>query len=241
MNRKQYKILLVILIAIVIINTAFIISADSNVYSTEEIGTNVNGTVYKITAGNNQSEDVVTLILGIHPREHQIHEAVNSTLADICGEDGSQNLTKKYVIYYVDINDNITSREDTRPAGEGLASQFIVPNIKSDNPFIVVDIHEIDATYEYANFIYSISNTTEGNEYAQEIAEKIDVAQFNFTEGTSPEKVTIPIAEQGVTTLLFETSTINSYDEKMDVARSLIYALDNLQPRWILWKQIEEF
>ena len=43
MNRKQYKILLVILIAIVIINTAFIISADSNVYSTEEIGTNVNG------------------------------------------------------------------------------------------------------------------------------------------------------------------------------------------------------
>ena len=95
MNRKQYKILLVILIAIVIINTAFIMSADSNVYSTEEIGTNVNGTVYKITAGNNQSEDVVTLILGIHPREHQIHEAVNSTLADICGEDGFSEFNKK--------------------------------------------------------------------------------------------------------------------------------------------------
>lgn len=229
MNRKQYKIILVILIALVAINTFIIITAPSEVYSSEEIGSNANGTVYKITAGDNSSEDTVALILGVHPREHEIHEAVNNTISDICGENGSHNLTKKYVIYYVDINDNITSRDDTRPAGEALASEFIVPNIKADNPDIVIDIHEIDATYEYANFIYSISNTTEGNNYAQEIGNGINVTQFNFTEGTSPEKVTIPIAQQGLTTLLFETSTINSYEEKIEISKKLIETIENLQ------------
>ena len=105
------------------------------------------------------------VILGVHPREHEIHEEVNKTIANITGENGTNNLTKKFVIYYVVTNDNLTSRDDTRPAGENLAHDFIVPNIKADNPFVVIDVHEIDPKYEYSNFIYSISNNSAKNKW----------------------------------------------------------------------------
>ena len=224
MNKKaKYELILIILIGVVLINTAIVIShpekkSDSeNCYNMTTVGSNENGTVYKIIAGNNSSNDTVGVILGVHPREHEIHEEVN-------------NLTKKFVIYYVVTNDNLTSRDDTRPAGENLAHDFIVPNIKADNPFVVIDVHEIDPKYEYSNFIYSISNNSaKTNGYVQIIADNLGIENFNFTEGTSPHKVTEPIAAQGINTLLMETCITNSIQEKHDTAEKLIYTLDNLK------------
>ena len=237
MNKKaKYELILIILIGVVLINTAIVIShpekkSDSeNCYNMTTVGSNENGTVYKIIAGNNSSNDTVGVILGVHPREHEIHEEVNKTIANITGENGTNNLTKKFVIYYVVTNDNLTSRDDTRPAGENLAHDFIVPNIKADNPFVVIDVHEIDPKYEYFNFIYSISNNSaKTNGYAQIIADNLGIENFNFTEGTSPHKVTEPIAAQGINTLLMETCITNSIQEKHDTAEKLIYTLDNLK------------
>ena len=55
------------------------------------------------------------------------------------------------------------------------------------------------------------------------------IENFNFTEGTSPHKVTEPIAAQGINTLLMETCITNSIQEKHDTAEKLIYTLDNLK------------
>ncbi len=237
MNKKaKYELILIILIGIVLINTAIIISNpdeksdDANCYNMTTVGSNENGTVYKIIAGNNSSNDTVGVILGVHPREHEIHEEMNKTIASITGDNGTNNLTKKFVIYYIVTKDNLTSRDDTRPAGENLAHDFIVPNIKADNPFIVIDIHEIDAKYEYSNFVYSISNNSaKADDYAHIIAKNLSIENYNFTEGTSPQKVTQPIAAQGINTLLLETCITNSLEEKHDLAVKLIYTLDNLK------------
>lgn len=233
-KRMKYEILLIILIIIVIFNitiiTSNLLNQPTNEYNTTTVGTNANGTVYKIEAGNQESNETVGLILGVHSRENEIHEAVNQTVHNITSENGTNNLTKKYVIYYIDANDNLSSREETRSAGEQLASEFIVPNIKNDHPFVVIDIHEIDANYEYSSFIYSISNDTTSNNYVRNISESIGVANFNFSEGTSPEVVTGPIANQGIHTLLFETSIEDSIEEKRNTAYNLIYAIDQLNP-----------
>lgn len=237
MNKKaKYELILIILIGIVLINTAIVISHhetkndNKNCYNMTTVGSNENGTVYKIIAGNNSSNDTVGLILGVHPREHEIHQELNKTISNITNENGTNNLTKKFVIYYVVTKDNLTSRDDTRSAGENLAHEFIVPNIKKDNPFVVVDVHEIDPNYEYSNFIYSISNNSaKTDEYAHIIAKNLSIENFNFTEGTSPHKVTGPIANQGINTLLMETSITNSIQEKQQTAKKLIYTLDNLK------------
>lgn len=219
-----------ILIVVLIVNTALIILNNSPQSEQTIIGNNTNGTVYKITTGNLNSNETAVLILGVHPREYEIHEVTNKTIANITGSDDTNNLTKKFVVYYVVTDDNITSREDTRHAGEELANKFIVPDIKNENPFVVVDIHEIDGYYEYSNFIYSISDNNQSQEYAEEISKEISVKNFNFTEGTSPELVTKPIAEQGFNTLLFETAITNKIDEKQNISKKLIYAIDGLIP-----------
>ena len=234
MNKKmKYQILLIVLIVIVVFNLAIMISevtrGPDNIYNVTSVGSDANGTVYKIEAGNMSSNETVGIILGVHPREHEIHEEINNTIYNITQENGTQNLTKKYVIYYVKTKDNITSREDTRPAGEELANKFIVPNIAKDNPFIVVDVHEINPDYEYSNFIFSLSNRTDKiNSYISKLTNDVNLVDYEFTEGTSPEKVTEPIAKKGVNTLLMETSITDSLVQKHQTAVNLINSLDSL-------------
>lgn len=236
MNKKfKYQILLILLVTIVIFNLSIILTSQDdvpeNIYNVTEIGHNVNGTVYKIVAGNASSNETVAIILGVHPREHEIHEAINDTIVNITGENGTQNLTKKYVIYYVVVKDSLSSRDDTRPAGEQLANKFIVPNIANDKPFIVVDVHEINPDYEYSNFVFSLSNRTDKiDSYIDKLSKDVDLADYDFEEGTSPEKVTKPIAEKGIPTLLVETSIIDSVAAKKQTAIKLIKSLDELKP-----------
>ena len=222
------------MIGIVIFNVAIILTSNDtsdNVYNETVVGKNSNGTVYKIIAGNKSSNNTIGIILGVHPREHEMHDAVNETIYNITCENGAKNLTNKYVIYFVKVNDNFTSRDDTRAAGESLAHKYIVPKIKKDNPFLVVDVHEIDPIYEYSNFLFSLSNRTpQIDTYIGKLSKDVDLVDFNFTEGTSPEKVTMPIAKKGINTILLETSITNNYSQKLDTANKLIRSLDELKP-----------
>ena len=235
MNKKhQYELLLLVLITVVIFNLAVVFNShdnsQTNTYNITEVGHNDNGTVYKITAGNTSSNETVAIILGVHPREHEIHEAINRTIENMTkSEDG--NLTKKFVIYYVTVKNELTSRDDTRPAGELLANKFVVNNVAKDNPFIVVDVHEINPDYEYSNFIFSLSNKTDKiNSYVDKLSKDVNLVNYEFNEGTSPEKVTKPIAKKGIPTFLMETSITDSQTQKQQTAVNLINSLDSLEP-----------
>lgn len=236
MNKKfQYQILLIVLLVIVIINLSIIIGdmtgTPDNIYNVTSVGNNSNGTVYKIEAGNPSSNETVGIILGVHPREHEIHEKVNETIYNITSENGPHNLTKHYVIYYIKTIDNLTSQEETRAAGEELANIYIVPNIEKDNPFLVVDVHEINPEYEYSNFVFSLSNRTDKiNSTIAKISNEVNLVDYNFDLGTSPEKVTKPIADKGIDTLLVETCITDSLSQKQKTAENLIRSLDGLTP-----------
>ena len=109
--------------------------------------------------------------------------------------------------------------------------KFIVPKIKEDKPFIVVDVHEIDPNYEYSNFIFSLSNSTPKVEsYMNKISQDVGLINFEFEEGTSPERVTKPIAKQGIPTFLVEVSIQDTTKEKQKTADKLIKSLDQLEP-----------
>jgi hypothetical protein len=234
MNKKiQYELLLLVLIVIVVFNVAILLTANDsdNIYNVTEVGKNANGTVYKIVAGNPSSDDTVGIILGVHPREHEIHEEVNKTIYNITSENGSQNLTKRYVIYYIQTIDNLTTHDETRTAGEELANKFIVPNIEKDKPFLVVDVHEINPDYEYSNFVFSLSNRTDKiNSFISKISNEVNLVDYNFHLGASPEKVTKPIADKGIDTLLVETCITDSLSQKQKTAENLIRSLDGLTP-----------
>lgn len=235
MNKKnQYQIILIILVVIVIINLSVIIgdmtNGPTNTYNVTTVGENEDGKVFKIVAGNASSNETVGIILGVHPREHEIHEEINKTIYNIASENGTQNLNKRYVVYYIQTIDSITSHDETRDAGEELANKYVVPNIVKDNPFIVVDVHEINPEYEYSNFIFSLSDRTDKiDSYINKLSKDVNLVDFEFDEGTSPEKVTKPIAKKGINTLLMETSITDPLVQKQKTAENLIKSLDSLE------------
>ena len=56
----------------------------------------------------------------------------------------------------------------------------------------------------------------------------VNLVDYDFGEGTSPEKVTEPIAKQGINTLLMETSITDPILQKHQTAVNLINSLDSL-------------
>ena len=64
--------------------------------------------------------------------------------------------------------------------------------------------------------------------YINKLSNDVNLVNYEFDEGTSPEKVTIPIAEKGINTLLMETSITDPLTQKHQTAVNLIKSLDEL-------------
>ena len=95
----------------------------------------------------------------------------------------------------------------------------------------MVDVHEINPDYEYSNFIFSLSNRTDKiDSYISKLSSDVGLVDYQFSEGTSPEKVTKPIAEKGINTFLMETSITDNMVQKQKTADNLIKSLDSLEP-----------
>ena len=94
-----------------------------------------------------------------------------------------------------------------------------------------MDVHEINPEYEYSNFIFSLSNRTDKiDSYIAKLSNEVNLVDYDFGEGTSPEKVTKPIADRGINTLLMETSITDAIFQKAQTAENLIRSLDSLDP-----------
>ena len=64
-------------------------------------------------------------------------------------------------------------------------------------------------------FHIQLSNRTDKiDSYIAKLSSDVNLVDYHFTEGTSPEKVTIPIAKKGINTLLMETSITDAITEK---------------------------
>lgn len=232
-KKKQYQILLAILAVIVIFNLAIIIGSilttPENSYTSTVVGSNVNGSVYRVEAGDMSSDETVVIILGMHPEEKELAEKINSTFYNITGENGSKNLTKKYVIYYVKASSGIGDSDSLHEAGEQLVDEFVVPNITEDDPSLVVDVHEVNPDYGYSNYVSSLSNRTVNLSSAvTAISNEVNLIDYQPSEGTSLNDITQKIADKGIDTILIGTSISDSISQKEQLAKNLIESLDGL-------------
>lgn len=199
-------------------------------YDQSIIGYNDNGTVHKYILGNTSSDNTVVVILGVHDLESGIHNATNQTIKEF---NDKNILKKKYVVYFVKINhDNpyydTTEYNTNRHMGEMLAYRFIVPDVSQYSPNLVVDIHEMEPYFDETTFLLAISDDKHSKQESVRLAKMIGVDQHpGFTEGTSPQWVTVPIKNQGYLTMLFEVNQGYTKAQKEDYAQKLVTALDN--------------
>lgn len=198
---------------------------------TEILGKNSNGTVYKITCGNNSSNDTAIVILGVHSLESGIHNATNETIMNFTK---ANDLNKKYIVYFIKLNFkdsgmNTSDYNTNRHMGEMLANEYVVPDIEKYNPYIVVDVHEMESYWDEQKYVGVLDNKSDiEKEYATRIADNLDYPIFTINAGTSPEWVTVPIEKNRHNVLLFETPQKDSQNNKTHTAQVLVRTLDNL-------------
>ena len=230
--KKIIKISILILLIAGIV--AFAIYGALNFQNFDEytsvIGSNTNGTVYKIICGNNSSDDTAVLILGVHSLESGIHNATNETIMNFTKEN---SLNKKFIVYFIKLNFkdsgmNTSDYDTNRHMGELLANEYVVPDIAKYKPYIVVDVHEMEDYWELQRYVGVIDNESEITmDYANRISENTSYPIYTITGGTSPEWVTIPLAENN-NVILFETAQIDNQYNKTLTAIDLIRTIDNL-------------
>lgn len=235
------KILIVLLIILIVLAGYMTIThyrmeeEDSNALPldnyTEILGKNSNGTVYKITCGNNSSSDTAILILGVHSLESGIH---NATYESIMNFTKHNDLNKRYIVYFIKLNFkdsgmNTSDYDTNRHMGEMLANEYVVPDIERYDPYLVVDVHEMEVYWENQRYVGVLDNDSSvEKEYANRISENLNYPVMVINGGTSPEWVTIPIEKKNHNTILFETAQADNQQNKTETAIKLIRTIDAL-------------
>ena len=215
MAKKIICITLFLLVAFSIINASY----------AAQIGSTSYGYVDKVVYGNYSSNETVVLIVGVHPQENGIHKAIANVI-----KSRSTSLSKRYVLYYVHVTQNVNDYSKSRMNGQLLAQKFIVPDVSNEHPMLVVDNHENhykNSGYAYCRFLYPISSTAITKTYANQIISTMSFLRVYYPPNpTSPQYVTVPIAKKGIPTIVYETYAYDSAAKKASDANALINALD---------------
>ena len=232
------KVLLTIVILLIIFAGIMTITQEGLVQKTQAldnyttiIGNNSNGTVYKITCGNNSSDDTAVVILGVHSLESGIHNATNETIMNYTKEN---NLSKKFIVYFIKLNFkdsgmNTSDYTTNRHMGEMLAHEYVLPDIEKYDPFFIIDVHEMESYWDKQSYVGVLNNNSSVEmEYAYRISENLGYPIYTINAGTSPEWVTIPLSEKNHNVILFETPQKDNQTKKIQTARDLVRTIDNL-------------
>ena len=234
---KEDHIIISIILILIVIGVGITLILNESQQETETldeyttiIGNNSNGTVYKITYGNLSSNNTAIMILGVHSLENGTHIATNESIMNFTKDNTLKN---RFVAYYIKLNFNDsgmnTSDYDTnRHMGELLANEYVVPDIENYDPYVVVDVHEMENYWENQKYVGIINNESNVSvQYANEIAGNLSFPVFPITGGTSPEWVTIPISNNCHEVILFETAQDDSMENKTQIASNLVRTVDN--------------
>jgi hypothetical protein len=120
-----------------------------------------------------------------------------------------------------------------RMNGQLLAQQFVVPDVIKMKPKLVFDIHEnhyIQSGYAYPRFLYPISNDNLTRNYTKMIVQKMPfLKNYVPPNPTSTKYVTIPIANAGIPTIIYETYTYDSMSRKTYNANLFVNTIDKMK------------
>ena len=113
--------------------------------------------------------------------------------------------------------------------GELLAHEYVLPDIENYDPYVVVDVHEMENYWDLQRYIGVIDNKSSTTmEYAYRIGQNLSYPVKTINAGTSPEWVTIPIAKHNHNVILFETAQADSQFNKTLTAINLVRTIDNM-------------
>ena len=202
---------------------------DSKLYDGKLLGENKLGSVHiHGPYGNKDSKVKVAYLIGMHPLESKSHRALFESIRKY-----SRCLDKEYYIYNTNVS-YIDKDNEGRMDGQLLAQEFIAPHVINNNYDFVVDIHSNKGLrgpgrYEKTNFIFAPHFDDNSTKYMNTLLSNIEEVDYYAPEyRTSPEYITIPIAESGIATIVYETYSYEDMAVTCSLAKKLVFNVDKL-------------
>lgn len=203
------------------------------------LGKTSKGYVEKLYYGNLSSTKTIALIIGVHVQESGMHKAIHKSLVK-----QSNKLKRKYVLYYIHVTKDKNSYSKSRMNGQILGNKYIIKDIAKEKPQITTDIHETNyklSGYKYPRFIHMISNKNIKSAKASKSLHKKSslylkrllkltphIKRFDPQLGSSPAYITVPIANKGLVSYIYETELSYSQKVKQNYADKYVKALDKV-------------
>ena len=203
------------------------------------LGKTSKGYVEKLYFGNLSSTKTIALIVGVHVQECDMHKSIYKSLIK-----KNNKLKRKYVLYYIHVTKDQNSYSKSRENGQILGNKFIIKDIANEKPKITTDIHETSykaSGYKYPRFIHMISNKNiksvkisknlhkKSSLYLKRLLKLTPhIKRYDPQLGSSPAYITVPIANKGLVSYIYETESDYSRAVKQTYADKYIKALDKV-------------
>ena len=203
------------------------------------LGKTSKGYVEKLYYGNLSSNQTIALIVGVHVQESGMHNAIYKSL-----KKKNAKLNRRFVLYFIHVTKDKNSYPKSRMNGQVLGNKYIVKDISKEKPQIVTDIHETNyklSGYKYPRFIHMISNNKiksvkiskklhkKSSTYLKRLLKLAPhIKRFDPQLGSSPAFITVPIANKGIVSYIYETELSYSKNLKQKYADKYIKALNKV-------------
>lgn len=203
------------------------------------LGKTSRGYVEKLYYGNLSSNKTIALIVGVHVQESGMHKAIQKSLMK-----KNAKLNRRFVLYFIHVTKNQNSYSKSRMNGQVLGQKYVVKDISKEKPQIVTDVHETNyklSGYKYPRFIHMISNNkiksvkiskklhNKSSTYLKRLLKLAPhIKRFDPQLGSSPAFITVPIANKGYVSYIYETEASYSKSLKQKYADKYINALNKV-------------
>lgn len=200
---------------------------DSDEYDSILLGENELGTVH-LHGPFGKSDIKIAYLIGMHPMESKAHRGLFETILN------AKDLNYEYYIYNINVF-NIDNDTEGRMDGQLLAREFAADHIINEKYDLFLDIHSNKGlngpgTYEKTNFVFAPNFDDESSLFMNEILEDIpELAYYAPEYRTSPPYITLPVAQSGIPTIVYETYSYEEMDVTYELSRKLVECVDHLE------------
>ena len=200
---------------------------DSDEYDSILLGENELGTVH-LHGPFGKSDIKIAYLIGMHPMESKAHRGLFETILN------AKDLNYEYYIYNINVF-NIDNDTEGRMDGQLLAREFAADHIINEKYDLFLDIHSNKGlngpgTYEKTNFVFAPNFDDESSLFMNEILEDIpELAYYAPEYRTSPPYITLPVAQSGIPTIVYETYSYEDMDVTYDLSQKLVDSVDHLE------------
>ncbi|HML05558.1 MAG TPA: hypothetical protein VK426_07280 [Methanobacterium sp.] len=178
--------------------------------------------VYATSNTLKPNSKTIAIVTGIHPRE-----TLSKNVTDDLVRAYHLNSNINIVLYEINVTNNPDNYRIGRTSGEGLAADYILPDILKSNDDLVIICHNHRPGYGQGFYIA----TPEMDEKSVLFSESVNqsIPGFNYYKAdnikehtTSAIRFSKPLASAGYRTVVYEIPEWVSYNEAYGITKSLI-------------------